>query len=192
MYNTDMSTRDDLIEATRELLWERGYGATSPRAILDASGAGQGSMYHHFRGKEDLAQAAIERNAWEMRDTVTADLLTGGSAIEHVRAYLSRERDVLRGCRFGRLAQDVDVVSSPVLREDIEKMFDWLRSQLTQVISAGIISGELRSSLDAARTAATIAATLQGAYVLARTAQDSAIFDEAVQGLLSLLDMARA
>ncbi len=187
-----MTTRDDLIEATRELLWERGYGATSPRAILDASGAGQGSMYHHFRGKEDLAQAAVERNAGEMRDRVTADLQTGGSAIEHIRAYLSRERDVLKGCRFGRLVQDADVVSSPVLRDEIEKMFDWLRSQLTSVISAGIDSGEFRSSLDAVTTAATIAATLQGAYVLARTAHDPAVFDDAVQGLLSLLEMARA
>jgi TetR/AcrR family transcriptional repressor of nem operon len=37
--------------STRELRWERGYAATSPRAILDRAGAGQGSMYHHFAGK---------------------------------------------------------------------------------------------------------------------------------------------
>ena len=67
-----MSTPDRLIEATRELLWERGYVGTSPKAIQQRAGAGQGSMYHHFAGKPDLALAAIRRTAEEMRDTAEA------------------------------------------------------------------------------------------------------------------------
>ncbi|MBB4688069.1 TetR/AcrR family transcriptional regulator [Amycolatopsis jiangsuensis] len=187
-----MSTRDDLVEATRELLWERGYGATSPRAILDVAGAGQGSMYHHFRGKEALAQEAIERNAEEMREQITTDLASGSSAVEHLRAYLVRQREVLKGCQFGRLAQDADVVGSPALRGAVEEMFGWIRAQLAAVIAAGVESGEFRAGLDAAKTAATVAATLQGAYVLARSAQDVAVFDDAVEGVLALLTAARA
>ncbi|WP_395695659.1 TetR/AcrR family transcriptional regulator [Nocardioides sp.] len=187
-----MSTRDDLIEATRELLWERGYASTSPRAILEAAGAGQGSMYHHFRGKEALAQAAIERNAAEMRSQVAADLSSGTGAVEHIRAYLSREREVLKGCRFGRLAQDSDVIDSPALQRSVNEMFAWIRAQLAAVISAGVDAGELRHDLDATATAAAIAATLQGAYVLTRAAQDVAVFDEAIEGVLALLTAARA
>ncbi|WP_390624043.1 helix-turn-helix domain-containing protein [Fodinicola feengrottensis] len=56
-----MSTSERLIESTRELLWERGYVGTSPKAIQQRSGVGQGSMYHHFDGKPDLARAAISR-----------------------------------------------------------------------------------------------------------------------------------
>ncbi|MEV0195230.1 helix-turn-helix domain-containing protein [Nonomuraea sp. NPDC050691] len=186
-----MSTRDDLIEATRELLWERGYGATSPRAILDASGAGQGSMYYHFRGKEALAEAAISRNGEEMRSQVSADLASGATAMEKIRAYLRRERDVLKGCRFGRLAQDADVIGSPVLRGEVEEMFAWIRSRLTEVIAAGVSGGEFREDLDAAKTAAMIVATLQGAYVLARAAQDAAVFDDAIDGVVTLLSAAR-
>src|SRR4051812_44423200 len=52
-----MSTSDRLVETTRELLWERGYVGTSPKAIQQRSGVGQGSMYHHFGGKPDLALA---------------------------------------------------------------------------------------------------------------------------------------
>ncbi|MEU8031330.1 helix-turn-helix domain-containing protein, partial [Streptomyces sp. NPDC049099] len=51
MYSGCMSTPERLIESTRELLWERGYVGTSPKAILERAGAGQGSMYHHFKGK---------------------------------------------------------------------------------------------------------------------------------------------
>ena len=46
-----MSSRDQLTEAMAELLWERGYAATSPRDVMERAGVGQGSMYHHFSGK---------------------------------------------------------------------------------------------------------------------------------------------
>ncbi|WP_209326260.1 TetR/AcrR family transcriptional regulator [Brevibacterium renqingii] len=187
-----MSTRDDLIEATRGLLWERGYGATSPREILDAAGAGKGSMYHHFRGKEALAQAAIERNAEEMRDQITGDLASGCTALGQVRAYLTREREVLKGCQFGRLVQDPDVIDTPALRSEVQEMFAWIRGQLAEVISAGVNGGEFRADLDPVRTAAAVAAALQGAYVLARAAKNPSVFDDAVEGVLALLEAARA
>lgn len=187
-----MSTRDDLIEATRDLLWERGYAGTSPAAILQASGAGQGSMYHHFRGKEALALAAIERNTDEIRAQVAADLSSADSAIGRIRAYLRRERDVLKGCQFGRLVQDADVVDSEPLREAVGGMFAWTRAHVAEVVAAGVADGELRADLDPARTAATITATLQGGFVLARAAGDPRPFDDAVDGVLDLLSAARA
>ena len=188
-----MSTRDDLIEATRELMWERGYGATSPREILDAAGAGKGSMYHHFHGKEALAQAAIARNTEQMQAQVEAALASGGSAVERVRAYLTRDRDVvLKGCQFGRLVQEPEVIDAPALRGEVGEMFAWIRARLAGVIAEGVDGGELRSDLDPVRTAAAIAAALQGGYVLARAAQDASVFDDAVEGVLALLEAARA
>lgn len=184
---TMTSARERLIEATRELLWDRGFSATSPGAILKTSGVGQGSMYHHFSGKEDLALAAIGRNAEDMRAQVTADLAAPGGAVARIAAFLHRERDVLRGCRFGRLAQDPDVVASAAMHTEVADMFAWLCARLAEVLEDGRASGELPESLDAGRTAATVAATLQGGYVLARAAGDAAPFDDAVDGLLGLL-----
>lgn len=187
-----MTTRDDLIEATRGLLWERGYGAASPREILDAAGAGKGSMYHHFRGKEALAQAAIERNAEEMRGQITTALTSDEGAVARIRAYLTRERAVLKGCQFGRLVQDPEVIESSALRGEVQEMFAWIRGCLASVIDDGVASGEFAPGLDPIRTAAAVAATLQGAYVLARAAQDVSVFDDAVEGVLTLLEAARS
>ena len=58
---------DRLIEAAQELLWERGYTAMSPKDIQALAQAGQGSMYHHFKGKQDLAALALQRSAEQMR-----------------------------------------------------------------------------------------------------------------------------
>jgi len=187
-----MTTRDDLIEATRELMWERGYGATSPREILDAAGAGKGSMYHHFQGKEELARAAIGRNTVEMRSQVERELASGTSAVARIRAYLTEDEVVLKGCQFGRLVQEPEVIEAPALRSEVQEMFAWIRGRLAAVISSGVESGEFRPDLDPVRTAAAVAATLQGGYVLARAAQDAGVFDDAVEGVLALLEAARA
>ncbi|MFF3335336.1 TetR/AcrR family transcriptional regulator [Streptomyces sp. NPDC002888] len=182
-----MSTSDRLIESTRELLWERGYVGTSPKAILERAGAGQGSMYHHFKGKPDLALAAIARTAEEMR-AVVGRLLDGpGTPSERIRAYLLRERDVLRGCPVGRLTMDPDIVASDELRAPVDETLDWVRERLAGLVEEGKEQGEFAPELDGEEVAATILATLQGGYVLARAAASPALFDTGIRGLLSLL-----
>src|SRR3954454_24487582 len=104
-------------------MWERGYTGTSPKAIQERAGVGQGSMYDHFAGKADLAQAAIAQVAQEMVPRSRAHLDGPGSPLERIRAYLRAERDVLRGCRIGRLVQDKEVVAAPELRGPIDEVF---------------------------------------------------------------------
>lgn len=180
-------TRERLVRSTQELLWERGYVGTSPKAILERAEVGQGSMYHHFAGKSDLALAAIRRTAEGMRETAEQCLSGPGTAYDRVAAYLQRERRVLRGCPIGRMTQDRDVVKDPELRRPVDEMFRWLQSRITEVLAEGQRRGELAAGLDPAATAAAVAAVVQGGYVLARAADDTAPFDAAVQGLLTLL-----
>lgn len=182
-----MSSRERLIETTRALLWERGYVGTSPKAIQQQADAGQGSMYHHFAGKHDLALTAIRRTADEMRAAADVHFSTPGTARERITAYLRRERDALKGCPIGRLTQDPDVMSDAALREPVEDTLTWVRVRLTQVLDEGRASGELDPALDAADTAATIVAVLQGGYVLARAAGDIGPYEQAISGVLALL-----
>ncbi|MGW4158185.1 TetR/AcrR family transcriptional regulator [Streptomyces sp. NPDC004788] len=181
------SASERLIEATRDLLWERGYVGTSPKAIQQAAGAGQGSMYHHFTGKPDLALAAIRRTAEELRAAAEAALGGPGPAYARIEAYLLRERDVLRGCPVGRLTMDPDVIASAELRAPVDETLDWLRDRLAGIVQEGLDSGEFSGPLRAEEVASTIVATLQGGYVLARAAGSPAAFDTAVRGLLALL-----
>ncbi|MFD9608903.1 TetR/AcrR family transcriptional regulator [Streptomyces sp. NPDC059083] len=182
-----MNASERLIEATRELLWERGYVGTSPKAVQQAAGAGQGSMYHHFAGKQDLALAAIRRSAEELGAAAEAVLGGGGSAYVRVEAYLLRERDVLRGCPVGRLTMDPEVIADPGLRAPVEEVLGRVRGRLAEVVREGVDSGEFSPALDPDEIAASVLATVQGGYVLARATGSRAPFDSAVRGLLALL-----
>ncbi|WP_306319679.1 MULTISPECIES: TetR/AcrR family transcriptional regulator [unclassified Streptomyces] len=181
------TTQERLIETTRELLWERGYVGTSPKAILHRAGVGQGSMYHHFTGKQDLALAAIERTGAEMRTLVDRLLSGGGTAYERIAAYLLRERDVLRGCPVGRLTMDPDVIVSDELRAPVDETIAYIERRIAEVVQEGVDSGELASHLVPDEIAAAVVATVQGGYVLARASGNTAAFDAGTRGLLALL-----
>jgi TetR/AcrR family transcriptional repressor of nem operon len=175
MYGLDVDARERLIESTRELLWERGYVGTSPKAIQARSEAGQGSMYHHFAGKQDLLSRA------------DAEFAGPGTVTQRVAAYMRRERAALRGCPVGRLTMDPDVMADPELRRPVEDAFAAVRRRLAEVLEEGRASGELDPALDPAATAATLIAVLQGGYVLARAAGSADVYPQAVEGVLALL-----
>ena len=187
MYNPSMDTKSRLVDATQELLWERGYAATSPKDILSRANAGQGSMYHHFSGKQDLAIAALEASATVIRQHADALLHGEGTATERLVAYLERQRDSLRGCRMGRMTYDADVIATPELLKPISDTLAWLVETIGSVISEGIDAGEFPPDTDAHRLASMVVATVQGGYVLARAQQEPAEFDAAVQGATALL-----
>jgi TetR/AcrR family transcriptional regulator, transcriptional repressor for nem operon len=182
-----MDARERLIESTRELLWERGYVGTSPKAIQQRSDAGQGSMYHHFSGKHDLALAAIRRNVAELTCRMDADLAEPGSVTERVARYMRRERAALRGCPVGRLTMDPDVMADQELRWPVEEAFATVRRRLAEVIDEGRENGELDPSVDPVATATALVAVLQGGYVLARAADSADAYTLAVEGVLALL-----
>jgi AcrR family transcriptional regulator len=186
MYNRGVDARERLIESTRELLWERGYVGTSPKVIQERSGAGQGSMYHHFRGKQDLARAAIERNAANLVARADADLGGPGTVTDRVTGYMRRERAALRGCPVGRLTMDPDVMADPGLRRPAEDAFAVVRDRLAEVLDEGRRNGELTPSADPAAIATALIAVLQGGYVLARASGSADTYTQAVDGALGL------
>lgn len=182
-----MSSREKLVEATRELLWRRGYTATSPKAILAAAGVGQGSMYHHFASKEALAIEAIRVNRTELRAAIEADVVIPGSAVDRIERYLLKFRDVLNGCRFGRLAQDPHVIDSDPLRTEVDEMFQWMCSRLGEVIAQGQADGDFPADVDADDIGAMVVAVVEGGYVLARARSDPEAFAAAARGAVALL-----
>jgi AcrR family transcriptional regulator len=183
--------RARLIESAQDLMWDRGYTGTSPKAIQERAGVGQGSMYHHFTGKADLARAAIRSTADEMVPRLRANLDGPGSPLERLRAYLMVERQVLRGCPIGRLVQDKEVVADPSLRETIDGVFTSAMARMAEVLRQGQQAGEVRADVDPEQVACTLLAAIQGGYVIARAHQDEARFSAAIEGVLALVTTVR-
>lgn len=181
-----MDTRERLVETMSELMWERGYADTSPRDVRERSGVGQGSQYHHFRTKRDLALAALERNVQDLLPAAS-ELEGPGSPLARIEVYLLRPREALKGCKVGRMTQDPQVREDPVLLAPITQAFAHVHTSWVNVLREAQECGELRPDLDPERLAHTLMAVLQGGYVLAIAQQDSAPFQDALTGAIDLL-----
>ena len=180
----EYTARANLLEAAKGLLWQRGYESMSPRAVMDAGDAGQGSFYHHFRGKADLAHTALEEAAAEMT-TATSEMLGQlADGRDAVAAYLSAPRDALRGCRLGRLANETAVLAEPALRTPLSEYFAHIERLLVRALE-GL---DLPDGVAARDVAAAIVATVQGGFVLSRVHADASYMERATRAGLAMFD----
>lgn len=65
-----MSTSEAILEAARDLFFERGLAGTSMRDIAHRVGIVQSSLYNHFPTKEALVRAVMERSFHVVDDVV--------------------------------------------------------------------------------------------------------------------------
>jgi TetR/AcrR family transcriptional regulator, transcriptional repressor for nem operon len=185
-----MDSRRRLTGAMAELMWERGYAATSPRDVLARAGVGQGSMYHHFSGKHELAVEALSAVTGQMAGE--SSLLDGeGSPLERMKRYLTEARPGTRGCRVGRMTQDPEVVADAELIAIVAAAFDTMLGRWEQTIAEAVAARELPASIVPGELARTLAAVIQGGYVLARAKGEQGPMDAAIRGAVTLLEAAR-
>jgi len=176
-----LTARERLVRAAQELYGEQGVDATTPRQVLERSGVGQGSLYHHFPSKLDLARTALGRTAQQSLDTARGTLAGGGSSSGRLRAYLNAPRDALAGCAVGRMTSDPVVMADPTLRAPLEEYFTGLLDLVTVALwEQGL------SESDAHDRAMTVVATVQGGYVLARALGDDTALERALRGARTL------
>lgn len=173
-----MSARQELIDATRTLLSRQGYEATSPADIQRASGVGQGSFYHHFSGKADLASVALQATADEM--CAAFDELLEQRPESPVAAYLDSDRDALAGCRIGRICMESSLGDDRI-RLPVASYFAHLRDRLT------VAFDRLDLPIPSQALADLAIATVQGAYVTSRAAGDPSPMAGATSALRDLI-----
>jgi TetR/AcrR family transcriptional repressor of nem operon len=183
------SKRDQLVGATKELLWEVGYEAMSPRDIQARSAARPGSLYHHFPSKLAIAETALDEAAAEEIARLEEDFSADTAPLEAVRRYLLLTREAFRGCRFGRLAHEASIEHDE-LRRPVAAYFDAVRNHLARSLAQAQSEGTVPPGFDPETLAVSLIALIQGGYVLARTYQDEALFRQAVEGALALISEA--
>jgi AcrR family transcriptional regulator len=177
------SSRAKLIASAKELFWRQGVAETSPRQVMRSSGVGQGSFYHHFPTKNDLALAAVQEAVAESLEAAQGELTSGAPAVERLRSYLGRPRDAVAGCRVGRLTYDQSVIDDPVLREPVREYFTTLL-RLTEDVFAEMPGV---NTADARKRAVAAVAVLQGGYVLSRALGDPDALSDAVAGFVDIV-----
>ncbi|ULO09373.1 TetR/AcrR family transcriptional regulator [Paenibacillus sp. 19GGS1-52] len=80
-------TKENILEQAKQLFSKKGYAATTISDICRATGVSKGSIYHHFKNKEDLFISLAEHsfgNSWKDWD-IKSSAYT--SVIDKLYAY---------------------------------------------------------------------------------------------------------
>lgn len=96
-------SRERLLQGAIDLISERGYAATSVDAICRHAGTAKTALYWHFKSKEGLLNAIIERVNDDWIDEITASTAGVGSPaqrldllIAHLRGIVENKPHILR------------------------------------------------------------------------------------------------
>ncbi len=170
----------------KQLLWERGYDATSPNQVLERSGVGKGSFYHHFKGKKELAIAAMESRADELIIEFDEICSRNNSWLNKVEAYLKAPRSALKGCRMGRIAQDPSL-QDPLLQAPMKRYFQTLHQRLTDIYQQAQQQGELAISCHAEFLATATISVIQGSFTYGRAIGKDTAVEQACDSFIHLL-----
>ncbi|MEM7114563.1 MAG: TetR/AcrR family transcriptional regulator [Chloroflexota bacterium] len=168
--------KQKLLVTTSNLLERQGYHATGLKQILEESGTPRGSLYYYFPdGKEALAAEAITQRMNEMANHSRHLLGQVDDPAEAIYAMIRHFAEMMQrhGCGAGAPIAAVALEasnSSERLREACAAGYDGLQA----VLAAKLVMGGF-SAANAAKLAAIINASIEGAIILVRTKQDPAI-----------------
>ena len=112
------ATRQRIVDVALELFTERGYDATTMRAIAERAGVSAGNAYQYFAGKDHLVLAFYERSQLEHGEAAERALLAGRDFEQRLHGVLTARIDTMEPYRafaasFFRTAADPDSPLSP-------------------------------------------------------------------------------
>jgi TetR/AcrR family transcriptional repressor of nem operon len=183
----DAKTR--LLEAARDTIRSKGFNATSVEELCAIAGVTKGSFFHHFSSKEALGVAAAEYWA----ETTSAFFAAAPyhaptDPLERVLAYVAFRKSIISGdlvqssCLVGTMVEEVYATSADIRDACAASIFGHAAS-LESDFEAALRAHDVPRSVTAASLARHTQTVIQGAFVLAKAANDAALAREGLDHL---------
>ena len=178
---TPHTSKTRLLDAALQVIRTKGYAATTVEDICAAADLTKGSFFHHFKGKEELALAAVEY--W---NAVTGGLFAQApyrqitDPRKRLLAYIDFRTELIRGelpdftCLLGTLVQET-FDTHPRLREVCGQGIAAHALMVASDIAAAKASCAPEANWDPETLAYYTQAVIQGAFVLAKAQGDSRV-----------------
>jgi TetR/AcrR family transcriptional regulator, transcriptional repressor for nem operon len=167
-------TREKLLDASFVLFREKGYSATSIDELCAKAEVTKGAFFHHFRSKDALAVAAVDRWSEVSRTLfLTAPYHKHRDPLDRVLAYLDFRKALLKGeiaqftCLVGTMVQEVYGTHAEI-REACEASLSGHAAMVEADIAAAMKLYRVRKKWSAQTLALHAQVVLQGAFILAK------------------------
>ncbi|WP_332646083.1 TetR/AcrR family transcriptional regulator [Lysinibacillus sp. 54212] len=133
--------RNEILDVADELFGQKGFDGTSTNDILEKVGIARGTLYHHFKSKEDIMDALIDRYSIRLLETGR-----GIAADKNIPVVDRIIRVVMSMNMSGGSSEEImDHIHRPqnaLMHQKIQKVIiNGLTPILAEIISEGIEQG---------------------------------------------------
>jgi TetR/AcrR family transcriptional repressor of nem operon len=181
MKTTD--TRQRLLDAATDLIWNRSYGAVGVEDICEAAGVKKGSFYHFFKSKAELVSEALHEQWKATKQRLDAIFSPAQPPLDRLQHYfamiyerqasLKRDTGHVPGCFYTSIgcetAKQEPAIGAKVC-ELIGNYCRYIESALRDAIAEGSIPQQ-----DVKVKARAIIACVEGMMTQARITNDAEV-----------------
>ncbi len=168
-----MSIKESIIHEALKLFSLKGFSSTSITDILEATGASKGGFYNHFKSKEDLFFAVLERARQIWREKVLTDLDKVEPPLDKICKLLENYRDrylidsenIPGGCIFINLAVEL-TDKYPHLADGVNQGFSGFKTMINNFLNDAKKQGVLKGDTPTEAMTEMVFASMLGASVM--------------------------
>jgi TetR/AcrR family transcriptional repressor of nem operon len=185
------STANEILDLAESFIQTRGYNAFSYQDIATALGIRKASIHYHFRSKEELAVAVVDRYATRFSAAlakIADDPRKSAMAMldQYMAPYFEFSKTPDKVCLCGALAGEMPALP-PEVRTRVDAFFREHQRWLARILQRGADRDEFRLSSKPTRMARLIFGALQGALLVKRTTGDTSQLGDVVNALKAQL-----
>lgn len=190
-------TRDKLLDAALQIVWEEGVGSASVDDICGKAGVRKGSFYHFFKSKAELIVAALEHHWEDARQEFDRVFSPSVPPVERLRGFFSLmlRRQAAKREQMGRVLgcpyASAGVSSSSdeqLIRDHVEKIFAIYRKYFETALRDGKADGSIPVK-DVAVAVEAVFELIEGAMSAARIQNSLKPIENLCRGAFMMLGL---
>ncbi len=187
-------TRNRLIEAAFDEIYENGFQGMRVEEILKRTGLKKGALYHHFASKLDIAYAVLDEhiaelinNTWIKPMSDYEDPIEGITKVVLNLSHGGADYDYIsKGCPLNNLAQEMSILDEG-FRKRIHSLLQLWITAFDKNLQRGKETGYIDQKVDTATASTFIVVILEGCTSLLKASQDENTLKSCWHGLESYL-----
>lgn len=155
--------------AALKLFSEKGFYYTSTRDLTEAAGVSKGTLYWHYRSKEEVAFSLVSDMLGDFLELIESTRDEKGTAVERLERLAGdvadlyyRETDYLR--LLWKFRADRGYIFSEEYTAKVASFYVRIRAALEEMVEQGIRNGEFRE-VDATQMAFILLGVTEGLEV---------------------------
>ena len=192
-------TKGRLVAAAEALILKRGYAGTSLEDVLAATGLTKGAFFHHFKSKDELARAVVERYAeldyalfeeWSQRaDRLSDDPLERVLIFLRLfEEFLDGRDDPFMGCVFASYTYE-GAKFGPEIHHYIKERLQKWQALYVEKFEALIAARRPVMPVKAEALAEMILTLIEGGFVMANAYRDPKLLQRQSRQFRYYLDL---